>query len=118
MKYVWMVLGWLCVVLTYVGFITPGIPFSHFLLGAVYCFSKSSPRMEKWLYNHPWFGEFLTNWKEKKIFPIKAKIGMVVMMSSSLIIMYFTVPDIMLVVYAGVIMALVATFVWWKFPSS
>jgi len=40
------------------------------------------------------------------------------MMSSSLLIMYFTVPNIKAVIYAGITMALVATFVWWKYPSS
>ena len=83
-KYMYMSLGFLCVGLAYIGFVTPGIPFSIFLVIAAWAFAKSSKKMEAWLYNHPWFGKFLTNWTQKKVFPLKGKYAMVIVMSSTL----------------------------------
>ena len=61
-KYIFMALGFISLAIAYIGFITPGIPFSIFLVFSAYCFAKSNKKMERWLYNHPWFGKFLTNW--------------------------------------------------------
>ena len=72
-KYIFMALGFLSLAIAYIGFITPGIPFSIFLVFSAYCFAKSNKKMEQWLYNHPWFGKFLTNWTQKKVFPQKGK---------------------------------------------
>jgi uncharacterized membrane protein YbaN (DUF454 family) len=116
-KAMWYILGMLCVGMAYIGFVTPGIPFSHFLLGAAFCFAKSSERMHAWLYNHKWFGPFLTNWSEKRVFPTKAKYGMLVVMSSSLLINWFTLHSIPAVLGFAVICGLVAVFTW-RYPGS
>lgn len=102
--------------MAYIGLVTPGIPFSIFLVGAAYCFSKSSERMHKWLYNHKHFGPFLTNWGEKRIFPQRGKYAMILVMASSLLIMWFTVP-LKGVIYTAITMALVAVWAW-RFPST
>jgi uncharacterized membrane protein YbaN (DUF454 family) len=115
-KSIFFVLGWLCLIMAYVGVITPGIPFSIFLVGAAYCFARSSKKMEDWIYNHRLFGPFLTNWENKRIFPKKAKYMMIAVMSSSLAIMYFTLP-IKAMIYSGVCMFLVAVWAW-RYPSS
>ena len=102
--------------MAYIGVITPGIPYSCFVVAAAYCFSKGNERMHRWLYNHPLFGPFLTNWGEKRVFPTKMKFFMLAMMSSSLIIMSFTVP-VRGVVYTGIFMLCVAVWAW-RWPGS
>ena len=72
--------------------------------------------MHAWLYNHKIFGPFLTNWGEKRVFPTKMKFFMLAMMSTSLIIMSFTVP-VKGVVYTGIFMFFVAVWAW-RFPGS
>jgi uncharacterized membrane protein YbaN (DUF454 family) len=102
--------------MAYVGLITPGIPYSPFVVFAAYCFAKGSPKMHAWLYNHKIFGPFLTNWGEKRVFPTKMKYFMLAMMSTSLIVMSFTVP-VRGVVYTGIFMLCVAVWAW-RFPGS
>jgi uncharacterized membrane protein YbaN (DUF454 family) len=102
--------------MAYVGVITPGIPYSPFVVFSAYCFAKGSPKMHAWLYNHKIFGPFLTNWTEKRVFPQRMKYFMLAMMSTSLIIMSFTVP-VRGVVYTGIFMLLVAIWAW-RYPSS
>ena len=84
-KVLWYTTGMISLGLAYIGFVTPGIPFSIFLVFSAYCFSKSSERMHTWIYNHKHFGPFLTNWVEKRIFPQRMKYAMVLVMSSNII---------------------------------
>jgi uncharacterized membrane protein YbaN (DUF454 family) len=115
-KAFFFILGWLCLAMAYVGVVTPGIPFSIFLVGAAYSFARSSKRMENWLYNHRHFGPFLVNWENKRVFPQRAKYLMLIGMSSSLVIMMFFVP-IKGVVYSGILMGLVAIWAW-RYPAT
>jgi len=115
-RFLWKILGFISLGMAYVGLITPGIPYSCFVVFAAYCFAKGSPKMHAWLYNHKIFGPFLTNWGEKRVFPTKMKFFMLAMMSSSLIIMSFTVP-VRGVVYTGIFMFVVAVWAW-RFPGS
>jgi uncharacterized membrane protein YbaN (DUF454 family) len=115
-QFAWKVLGFLSLGMAYIGVITPGIPYSIFVVFAAYCFAKGSPKMHAWLYNHKLFGPFLTNWGTKRVFPHKMKYFMLAMMTTSLIIMSFTVP-IKGVVYTGIFMFVVAVWAW-RFPGS
>ena len=115
-RFLWKILGFISLGMAYVGLITPGIPYSCFVVFAAYCFAKGSPKMHAWLYNHKIFGPFLTNWGEKRVFPQKMKYFMLAMMSTSLIIMSFTVP-VKGVIYTGIFMFVVAVWAW-RFPGS
>lgn len=115
-KGIFFVLGWICLIMAYIGLVTPGIPFSIFLVGAAYCFARSSKRMENWIYNHKHFGPFLLNWETKRVFPQRGKYAMILVMSSSLIIMSFFVP-LRGIIFSGVFMALVAIWAW-RYPST
>jgi uncharacterized membrane protein YbaN (DUF454 family) len=103
--------------MAYIGVITPGIPYSCFIVASAYCFSKGNERMHRWLYNHPLFGPFLTNWNTKRVFPTKMKFFMLGMMSSSLAIMYFTNVATRGIVYTGIFMLCVAVWAW-RWPGS
>ena len=103
--------------MAYLGVITPGLPYSIFVVFAAYCFAKGSPKMHAWLYNHKLFGPFLTNWNEKRVFPIKMKYFMLAMMTTSLIIMFVTGVKPIGVISTAVFMALVAIWAW-RFPGS
>ena len=73
--------------------------------------------MHKWLYNHKYFGPFLTNWVQKSVFPTKGKYAMIIVMSSSLAFLWFTTENIKAVIWSGGFMALVAIWAW-RFPGT
>ena len=116
-KFLWNILGFLSLGMAYVGLVTPGIPYSCFVVGAAYCFARGNKRMHDWLYNHKIFGPFLTNWGEKRVFPQKMKYFMLAMMSSSLIIMFFTGVKPIGILSTGIFMFFVAVWAW-RFPGS
>jgi len=116
-KYLWMGLGFLSLGMAYIGVIVPGIPFSIFLVFAAYCFAKSSPRMHAWIYNHKYFGPFLTNWTQKRVFPQKMKYMMIIVMSSSAALLYFSTGNIKATLWSAGFMALVAIWAW-RYPNT
>jgi uncharacterized membrane protein YbaN (DUF454 family) len=47
-----------------VGAVLPLLPTVPFLLLAAFCFARSSPRVHKWLIEHPTFGPPIADWHE------------------------------------------------------
>lgn len=58
--------GLLSVGMAYLGVILPGLPATPWVLLASFCFSKSSPRLERWLRRSPLFGPMLRDWIDHK----------------------------------------------------
>ena len=116
-KYLWMGLGFLSLGMAYIGVVVPGIPFSIFLVLSAYCFAKSNKKMHDWLYNHKYFGAFLTNWTHKRVFPTKGKYAMILVMTSSLIFFWLTTYNVAAVALSGSSMLLVAIWAW-RYPGS
>lgn len=116
-RFLWKILGFISLGMAYVGLVTPGIPYSCFIVAAAYCFAKGSPKMHAWLYNHKLFGPFLTNWNTKRVFPNKMKYFMLAMMTSSLLIMWFTGVKPIGILSTGIFMLFVAVWAW-RWPGS
>lgn len=116
-KLFWNILGFISLGMAYIGVVTPGIPYSPFVVFAAYCFSKGSERMHRWIYNHKLFGPFLTNWNTKRVFPQKMKYFMLAMMSLSLILMWSSGVKPIGIISTAIFMACVATWAW-RYPSS
>ena len=116
-KAIWFTAGIVFLGIAFVGVYVPGLPWSTPAVIAAYCFSKSSERMHRWLYNHRLFGPFLTGWQSKRIFPTKFKYFMIVTMCTSLAIMWFTTGNLVAIYWTGAFMACVV--VWgWRYPGS
>jgi len=116
-KFLWKILGFLSLGMAYVGVITPGLPYSPFVVFAAYCFAKSSPKMHAWIMNHKTFGPFINNWNQKRVFPLKLKFFMLASMSVSLLIMFFTGVKPIGIISTAIFMGLVAIWAW-RFPGS
>ncbi len=116
-KLFWNILGFLSLGMAYIGLITPGLPYSIWVVFAAYCFSKGSERMHRWIYNHKIFGPFLTNWNEKRVFPQKMRYLMFFMMSLSLVLMFTGGVKPIGIVSTAVFMALVAVWAC-RYPNS
>ena len=115
-KWLWRVLGLIFVGFAYIGAITPGIPTTFFALLAAWAFSKSSPKLDKWLHEHPLLGKYLNNWEQKRVYPNKGRVMMVIVMMISLITMLFTLP-IKVPIYASITFLII--IIWaFRYPGS
>lgn len=63
-RYVLVVIGWLAVILGVLGIFLPLLPTTPFLLLASACFMRGSPKLNKWLHQHPKLGPILVNWHQ------------------------------------------------------
>jgi len=73
MRWIWFCLGWLMVALGFIGALLPVMPTTIFLILAVGCFARSSPRFERWLLDHPRYGPPLRLWREQGAISRKGK---------------------------------------------
>jgi uncharacterized membrane protein YbaN (DUF454 family) len=62
----WTAAGALMVLLGIIGAMLPVMPTTIFLILALACFSRASPRLEHWLLHHPRFGAPLRQWREHR----------------------------------------------------
>lgn len=77
-KVVFIIVGTISVALGLIGIIIPLLPTTPLLLLAAACFARSSPKFHSWLFHNPWFGTYLTNYKEGRGIPSKIKVYSIV----------------------------------------
>ena len=62
-KSIYLLCGLLLTVFGIIGAFLPVMPTTVFLIGALYCFAQSSPKLEAWLLTHPRFSDNLVAWR-------------------------------------------------------
>jgi uncharacterized protein len=72
-RLLYFVLGWSFFGLGVVGALLPGLPTTVFMLLAAWAFSNSSPRFERWLLQHRWFGASIRRWRAHRVVPARVK---------------------------------------------
>jgi uncharacterized membrane protein YbaN (DUF454 family) len=99
-----------------VGLFLPLLPTVPFLLVAVWAFARSSPRLERWVVDHPTLGPPVRRWREHGVVSLRAKVLATVWLAiSSAIAWTLAGPTAGGVATASC--ALVALFLWTR-PSS
>ncbi|MDE3269471.1 MAG: YbaN family protein [Pseudomonadota bacterium] len=78
-KPVYLLLGWLSLLLACVGVVLPLLPTTPFVLLASFFFARGSPRLNRWLRQHPLFRSLLADWEQRGAINKKAKILATVM---------------------------------------
>jgi len=73
-KLLYLGLGVTCTALGFIGAFLPVLPTTPFLLVALWAFSKSSPRLQQWLYHHHRYGTTLQEWFEHGVISVRVKI--------------------------------------------
>ena len=84
-RWLWGAAGGIALVTGFIGVFLPLLPTTPFVLLAAFCFSRSSPRVERWLLSHPRFGPMIQNWRAHRAIPLRAqKLAWVMMSAGSL----------------------------------
>ena len=77
-------LGLFFVGLGIVGAFLPVMPTTCFMLAALWAFSKGSPRLHRWLWEHERLGGSLRRWRDHQCIPVSAKFAAILSMSGSM----------------------------------
>jgi len=106
-------------VLALVGLVLPVMPTVPFLVVAAWAAARSSPRLHRWLLEHPRFGPSLRDWNEAGIVPRRAKWFCTVMMAGSAVSMPVFIPSRWLALVVLAIACMAAILVWlWRRPET
>ncbi len=82
-RWIFVTLGCACVALGVVGMALPVMPTTVFLIIAAWAFSRGSPRLCRWLFDHPTLGRTVRGWHETRAISVRAKIAAVAGMAVS-----------------------------------
>ncbi|WP_300725429.1 YbaN family protein [uncultured Bacteroides sp.] len=74
MKYIFVILGCISLVLGILGIFLPVLPTTPFLLLSAALFFRSSPRMYGWLLSHRYLGPYIKSFREDRSIPLRAKV--------------------------------------------
>lgn len=74
MRWFWGALGFVFLAIGIVFLLVPLAPTTPFLLLALACFVRASPRLEHWFLEHPWFGPHVRAWHEERRIPLAVKV--------------------------------------------
>ena len=117
-RWAWLGAGWLAVGLGTIGVIVPGLPTTVFFIVAAACFSRSSPRMERWVLDLPGVGRMVRDHRAGLGMPRRAKLAAVATMAA------FAGAGLLLARPAPVVTAVVvllvvvgAAWITWRIPT-
>ncbi len=91
MKLLFAILGVLSIALGVIGIFLPLLPTTPFLLLSAALFVRSSPRLYNWLMQNPVLGRYITNYRENKAIPLRAKYTSITLIWCSLLYCIFRV---------------------------
>jgi uncharacterized protein len=77
------VIGWFFSVLAIIGIFVPLLPTTPLALVALACFSRSSPQLRAWLWNHKTLGPYLHDWKNHGVIQKSAKTKAIILIGIS-----------------------------------
>lgn len=103
----WLVAGLVFLVVGIAGFVLPLVPGTGPLIVALYCFRRSSSKLEKWLLSHRAFGPMLADWDRYRAIKPKTKVMIVALLWLCLGLSVWILPNwyvavMLFVVGAGV----------------
>ena len=107
----WAAGGALALLSALVGVLLPLWPTVPFLLLALFCFSRSCVRCERWMLEHPRWGPPLRDWQAHRVVPRRAKrLAFAMMAASSLAAWWLLAAPQRWA--PGAVCALVALWLW------
>ena len=79
-KYFFLFFGFVFSALGFIGIVVPGLPTTVFMILAASCFTKSSPRFERWILDLPVVGRMVIDFRSGLGMPRRIKVIAVTMM--------------------------------------
>lgn len=107
-----LLLGWLSIGAAMVGVVLPGLPTTPFLLLSAWLFSMGSPRLERWLRDHPRFGPILREWGERRALPLRAKVTATVLKLLAVVLFYAQTRHVLWTFLLAALLAGVSIYLW------
>ncbi|MDX5977513.1 YbaN family protein [Vreelandella alkaliphila] len=106
----WVMLAGMSFSIGVLGIFLPLLPTTVFMLIAIYCASRGSPRFEAWIRSRHYVGPLLVTWEQERAIPKRAKIFAVCTIALSAIITVWSLGPGWL---SGAVVALLMLIALW-----
>ncbi|WP_301099124.1 YbaN family protein [Otariodibacter sp.] len=93
-KLIYILIAFLCLALGIIGIVVPGLPTTPFLLVALYCFGKSSDRLQAWFMTTKLYDKYLKEYDQNRAMTIRQKVGILAIATPFCIFALFVLPNI------------------------
>jgi hypothetical protein len=90
------ILGTVFLLFGVLGLILPLLPATPFLLLATACYVKGSKTLHNWLMSNKYLGPYITNIKDKRRMPRRAKVTTIAILWASLVFSIYRVDSLLL----------------------
>lgn len=113
MKYIYAIGGLLFFALGTIGTFVPILPTTPFILLSVYCFSRSSERLHKWLKSKTIYQKYVAEFIETHTMTKQAKVKILILSSTALIISFWRLPYL----WARILILLLTVYMFYYFHT-
>ncbi len=113
-RWLWWLLAYASLLLGLIGVVVPGLPTVPFVLLSAFAAARGSQRLHAWLLAHRQFGPMIRDWQAEGAVSRRAKWLATTMMSACAAIMFLTAPKWWMAATGTTIMAVVATWLWFR----
>ena len=107
----WLAAGIVSLAAGFIGVFLPVLPTVPFVLLAALCFSKGSPRCERWLLEHRHFGPMVRDWRVHRSVPLRVKQFAILSMAGGAALAWWLLPA-QIQWLPAVLCTLVAVWLW------
>jgi uncharacterized membrane protein YbaN (DUF454 family) len=112
-RYTFIAVGIVSLVLGIVGIVTPILPTTPFILLSGYCFARGSERLHDWIISHRYFGPMIIAFRDERRIPLKVKIFASLMIAVTMsITAFFIVPLLAVKIGMGIVGVAVIIYIW------
>lgn len=111
MKALWLLVGIAALAAAALGVVLPLVPTTPFLLVGVFAFSRSSPRLEAWVLEHPHLGPPIHAWRRSGAISRRAKFVALATMVATPVVSHLAGVSTGVVILQCVVLAAAAAFV-------
>jgi uncharacterized membrane protein YbaN (DUF454 family) len=117
-RWAWFAGGWIAVGLGGLGVLVPGLPTTVFFIVAAACFSRSSPRFERWVLDLPGIGAMVRDHRAGLGMPRRAKVAAITMIVVvSLASAFLAIDKVPIRIVVLAVAAVGVAYVGWRVPT-
>lgn len=95
-RFLWMIAGFLCLVLGTVGVVLPILPTVPFYMATVFCFAKGSKRVHRWFLGTRLYKKHLESFATNKEMTKKTKTSILTTITILMAIGFFMMKDVLI----------------------
>ena len=95
-RFLWMIAGFLCLILGTIGVVLPILPTVPFYMATVFCFAKGSKRLHRWFLGTRLYKKHLESFATNKEMTKKTKTSILTTVTILMAIGFFMMKDVLI----------------------